>query len=375
MNSLLLLLCILAIFYYCYSLAAVKQFFSQPLDLDSDFHPPVTILKPICGLDWQIYDNLASFCKQDYPEYQIIFCLQDENDQGRDVINQIIADFPQINLSLVISDRRIGNNLKVSNLANAITEAKYPILLIADSDIRVGTNYLKTVIQPLRDPKVGVITCLYNSLAQGWLANFEALDIANTFVPKVVTAQKIREVNFAFGSTIVIRQEVLDKMGGFSAISDYLADDFQLGNLASKLGYQVVISHYLVEHLLADVSWTDFISRQIRWFRCIRVSDFPGYLGLLFTQGTAISLLFFWGKGVSPLSVTVLILTISIRLLMAWIIGVKILQDPVSSKFLWLVPLRDIVSFAIWCYGLLGNKIKWRGQQFKIVKDGKLFII
>ncbi len=369
---LLLILCLCAIWFYCYSIYAAIDFFGSPDPVEPDFHPCVTLLKPICGLDSDAYENLASFCQQDYPQYQIIFAVRDQHDPGVEVVKQIIDNFPSIDIQLVVNDRTIGTNLKVSNLANAAAVAKYSILLIADSDIRVGSDYLRRVIQPMRDPTVGVVTCLYRSLTQGWMARIEALWISTEFHPRVLVARKLEGIKFALGSTIVIQRSALEAIGGFLAIADYLADDFQLGNLPAQVGYKVVLSDYVVEHVLATASFSDLIQRQIRWACCQRVSRPWGYLGLIFTHGTATSLLLLMATGGSILGWTGLGITWTMRLLMAWVVGVRSLKDPTAKKFLWLVPLRDLMSFALWCYSFVGNVIEWRGQRLKLTKGGKL---
>lgn len=369
---LLLLLCLSAIWFYCYSIYAAIDFFGRPNPIDPDFHPPITILKPICELDSDAYENLASFCQQDYPEYQIIFGVRDRLDPSVEVVKKIINNFPDINIRLVVSDRTIGTNLKVSNLANAAAEAKYSILLIADSDIRVGPDYLRRVIQPMGDPTVGVVTCLYRSLPQGWMATIEALWISTEFHPGVLVARSLEGMKFALGSTIVIKKAVIEAIGGFLAIADYLADDFQLGNLPTQAGYKVVLSDYVVDHVLATQTLTDLIHRQIRWACCKRISRPWGYLGLIFTHGTATSLLFLIATKGSMLGWAVAGIILFTRLAMGWIVGVRSLKDPVAKKFLWLVPLRDLMSFALWCYSFIGNTIEWRGQRMKLTTGGKL---
>lgn len=370
-----LILCLSAIGYYCYSIYTAIEFFSHPIQIAPDFHPPISILKPICGFDSEAYENLASFCRQDYPEYQVIFCVREQQDPGVEVVKEIINDFPDIDIRLVVNDSTIGTNLKVSNLANAVAEAKYSILLIADSDIRVGSDYLKRVIQPMRDPTVGVVTCLYRSLTQSWTATIEALWISTEFHPSVLLARKLQGMKFALGSTIAIRKTVLEEIGGFLAIADYLADDFQLGNMPAQAGYKVVLSDYVVEHVLATGTLIDSIQRQTRWARCIRVSRPWGYLGLIFTHGTVISLLLLMATGGSILGWVVASITWSTRLTMGWVVGVRSLNDPVAKKYLWLVPLGDLISFALWCYSFVGNAIEWRGQRLRLEKGGKLVLL
>jgi ceramide glucosyltransferase len=265
--------------------------------------------------------------------------------------------------------------LKVSNLANAVIAAKYEILLIADSDIRVGPDYLQRVVQPLQDETVGVVTCLYRSSAQGIAASLEAIGTATDFHPGVLVSKQLEGIKFAFGSTIVIRKPALKKIGDFRAIADYLADDFQLGYLPAQAGYKVVLSDYVVEHRLARSTLIDSLNRQIRWTRCIRVSRPWGYVGLLFTFGTVSSLLLLLTTGGSVIGWTGLTITWLMRLLMGWWVGVKILKDPVAKKFFWVIPLWDLLYFVIWCWGFIGNTIEWRGQQLKLIKGGKLVAI
>ncbi|QIR41201.1 glycosyltransferase [Tolypothrix sp. PCC 7910] len=373
--ALLFILCLSAIFFYSFAIYAAIAFFHQPRDIDLEFHPPVSILKPICGVDRDAEKNLASFCQQDYPQYQIIFAVRDRQDPGIEVINKIIQQFPDVDIDLVICDRIIGANLKVSNLANAVTVAKHEILLIADSDIFVGKDYLQRVIQPFKDEKVGVVTCFYRSLAQGWVTILEAIGTACDFHPGVLVSNQLEGIKFAFGSTIVIRKQALAAMGEFEAIANHLADDFQLGYLPAQAGYQVVLSDYIVDHVLDDSSLADVIQRQIRWARCIRVSRPGGYVGLLFTFGTVNSLLFLLATGGSIFGWVVLAITWVMRSLMAWVVGVTMLNDQVAKQFFWVIPARDLFHFAIWCSGFVGSTVVWRGQKFKLSAGGKLVFL
>ena len=375
MYILLLIIYLSAVLFYCYGIYAAVVFHNSPRATDTNFHPCITILKPVCGLDSGTYDNLSSFCRQDYPDYQIIFAVRDRQDPIIEIVQKIIQEFPNLDISLIVSDRIIGANLKVSNLANAFTTAKHEILLIADSDIRVGTDYLSRVIQPLKDESVGVVTCLYRSSAQGWVATLEAIGTATDFHPSVLVSNHLEGIKFAFGSTIVIRKQVLTAIGGFAAIADYLADDFQLGHLPTQAGYKVVLSDYVVTHVLDTSTFADAIQRQIRWARCIRVSRPWGYLGLLFTYGTVISLLLLMVTKGSILGWIGLAIAWVMRLIMGGIVGGIVLDDPVTKKFFWMIPLYDILHFAIWCYGFVGGTIEWRGQKMKLIKGGKLMAI
>lgn len=329
-------------------------------------------MKPLCGIEINTYNNLASFCCQDYPQYQVIFSIRTATDPSVPIVRELMQAFPEVDISLVICDRTIGTNLKVSNLANAIEKAKHGILVLADCDILVRPHYLQQIVQPLSHPQVGVVTCLYNSWAKGWLAKFEALGIATYNHANVLAAHRLEGMHFAFGSTIVIRRLVLDQIGGFATLADYLADDFHLGHLPTQLGYQVVLSAHVVEHQLTTTSLSEFFHRQARWARCIRVERFWGYVGLLFTYGTISGLLFLWATQGSWLGWSVLAVTLITRWLMTAIIAIHYLQDQVAKTLWWLVPIRDLVNFGIWCYGLVGTTVEWRGYQYKLSKDGKL---
>lgn len=373
----LFILCLSAIGFYSYAIYAAITSFPR-YEIAQEFNPPVTILKPICGIDKDSYHNLASFCQQDYPNYQIIFAVLESGDPGIEIVKKIIYSFPDLDLKLIIGDRdeltpiKIGPNRKVQNLANAVTKAKYDILLIADSDIRVEKDYLQRVIQPLQDEKVGVVTCLYRSLAQGWVAILEAIGTATEFHAGVLVSKQLEGIKFALGSTIVIRKKVLEEIGGFTTVSDYLADDFQLGYLPTQAGYEVVLSDYIVEHILTKTTLEESLKRQIRWARGTRLSRPWGYLGLIFTYGIVTSLLLVIITGGSTFAWIVLATTWLTRLIGAWVIGVIILKDSQVRKFLWLVPIRDLISFGLWCYSFFGNQVEWRGKRIKLTKGGKI---
>ncbi len=373
--GLLFVLSLSAIAYYGYAIYAASQFFARSPTDDQGFHPPISILRPICGIDSKTYENLASFCQQDYPEYQIIFGVQDPQDPSMAVVRQLIKDFPKLDIQVTASFHSLGANRKVSNLAHALPKAKYDILLLADSDVYVQPDYLRRVIQPLRDPAVGVVTCLYRSLAQGWVTTLEALSTPTEFLPGVLVSTALEGIKFAMGQTIVIRRSVLEEIGGFAAIADYLADDFQLGFLPTQVGYTVVLSDYLINHVMPQSTIAESIHRQTRWLVGIRASRPWGYAGLIFTHGTVTSLLFLLATGGSILGWCVLSVAWTLRLTMAWFVGVRCLGDPVAQKLLWLVPLRDVASFMLWGYSFVGNTVEWRDRQFRLTRGGKLIAL
>ena len=373
--GLLLLLSLSAIAYYGYAIYAANKFFAHSPVYDEAFHPAVSILRPICGIDSKTYQNLASFCQQEYPEYQIIFGVQDPQDPSMEVVRQLIKDFANLDIQVTASLYTLGANRKVNNLAHAVNKAKYDILLLADSDVRVEPDYLRRVIQPLSDPAVGVVTCLYRSIAQGWVTTIEALSTPTEFLPGVLVSTALEGIKFAMGQTIVIRRSVLEEIGGFAAIADYLADDFQLGFLPTQAGYKVVLSDYLIDHVMPQSAIAESIHRQTRWLVGIRASRPWGYIGLIFTHGTVTSLLFLLATGGSVLGWSVLSVAWVMRLAMAWFVGIRCLGDPVAQKLFWLVPLRDGISFVLWGYSLIGNTVEWRDRQFRLTRSGKLIAL
>ena len=377
-----LILCLPATIYYGYGIYSAIAFFDNSTnlqDIDENslklaFYPPITILKPVCGLDHDAYQNFASFCTQSYPQYQIIFAVGDRLDPVINVIQQIIKDFPLVDIELVQSDRLIGTNYKISNLANALPKAKYEFLVLADSDVRVDSAYLHNLVQPLVNPEVGAVTCLYRPIMQGWVATLEAVGISTEYLASVLVANQLEGLKFALGPTIAMRKTVLKEIGGFEAIADYLADDYQIGYLTAKAGYKVVLSPYIINHLISTDNFQDFFNRQVRWAYCTKVSRPLGYLGLFFTQGTATSLIFLVLSGGSGWGWLALAIAWTSRMVLAWVVGVWGLKDSSASKFLWLVPIRDLLSFGIWIYSWFSNTMNWRGRELQLSSEGKLIL-
>lgn len=343
-----------------------------------DFSPRLTVLKPLCGADAATYSNLLSFCQQDYPDYQIIFAVLSAADPCIEVVQRLIRQFPERDLQLVISNGAVGPNSKIDNLINAARSAKHSLWVIADSDIRVGSDYLQQIVQPFRYPGVGIVTCPYRSQAKGWVATLEALGAATELHPGILMARRIEGVHFALGSTVAIRQDLLTQLGGFEIIADDLADDFQFGRLPATLGYRVVLSNYVVEHELTAHSTWEALQRQIRQARGMCVSRPGSYMGQIITSGTVASLLLGLLGG-SIWNWTLLALVWLARLALAWVVGSLCLQDRSTQRYWWLLPIYDLISFSIrlsiWGCALVGHgvgQMAWRGQRFRFLSDGKV---
>jgi ceramide glucosyltransferase len=368
----LLGICVLGNVYYGFAIFAARDFLSKREALDPDFHPGISILKPIRGLDPEAYRNLASFFRQDYPDYEVIFGAESEADPAVAVVREILHDFPDVRARLAFFSRPAAGSPKVANLANSAAHASHDLLLISDADIRVGPDHLRSIVAPLKDPSVGVVTCLYRSEGRGLPGRMVALSLSTEFQRNALVARKVEGISFAMGSGILLRREVLDRIGGFPAVADYLADDFLLGNLPTRNGYRVEFARDVVDHRLGTRTLMDLLDHQLRWNRGIRVSRPGGYAGLVFTHGAALGLLFLLIEKGSLLGWSIFGISLAMRLLSAWFISGRLLEDRATRRFFWLIPLADVMSFFLWIGGMFGSTIFWRGQRFHLGKNGQL---
>lgn len=337
------------------------------------FTPPVSIMIPLRGADFKAYQNYERLCRQQYPDYQIVFGVQDGNDSAVPIIRQLISKFPERNIDLVISAQSHGQNAKISNLQNMLSAVRHDHIVIVDSDIRVGPEYLKTIIAPLEESAVGLATCLYRAAeTPDFGARLEAVGISSEFAAGVLMAWMIEGVRFALGSTMATTRKQLERIGGFPALADYLADDFMLGNLVARSGYEVRLSDHVVETAMQPAGLSGMIRHQMRWARSTRISRPLGYLGLIFTYGTAVATVLTIVDGFSSRSLWLLAVTLIVRMSMAILIGVYWLGDRILLRNLWLVPIRDLLSFSIWVLSWVGRRVEWRGRFFEVAKDGKM---
>ena len=338
------------------------------------FRPPVTILKPLCGLDAGLYENLRSFCVQDYPGYQVVFGVREAADPAVPVVRRLIEELPQVDISLVVDGTVIGPNLKVSNLANMVRAAKHPYLAIADSDMRVDQGYLASVVAPLEDTAVGAVTCLYSGVPTGGLpSRLAGLMINGWFLPSVLVSAALGRLRFALGATIALRRELLDRIGGFAALSHRLADDQMLGRLVSDFGYRVVLSGYVVENVVHEPSLAAFFRHELRWARTIRIAEPLGYAFSFLMYGVPLSMIgavlleaaLGWGLA----GLVAIALAIVLRLWMHAAVCRK-LGLTMGGRALWLVPLCDVLRLLIWAAGFLGRRIDWRDRRFTVNTKG-----
>jgi ceramide glucosyltransferase len=374
------LLSIVANVFYLLSMLAGYRFFSSGENGEenraSEALPPVTIMIPLRGVDFGAYRNYASFCKQAYPEFQIVFGVQDAADPAVPLVKRLAADFPQCDIEVVVCAGSHGQNAKVSNLQNMLPRVKHEYIVIVDSDIRVGQEYLKNVVRPLANPKVGLVTCLYRAAeTPDFGARLEAIAITGEVAAGVLMARMFEGgIKFALGATMATTRAKLDEIGGFAVLADYLADDFMLGKLISHCRYEVRLSRYVVETAMAPTGFMGMVRHQMRWARSTRASRPLGYFGLIVTYGTAMAVLTTIADGASQASLMLLGTTLAIRMAMAWLIGVHWLGDRILRRDLWLVPVRDLLSLVVWMLGLVGRKVEWRGRWLEVARGGKIVL-
>jgi ceramide glucosyltransferase len=367
-SGIMLGLTVAGIFYYLAAAYAALRFAKHKVRTSIPFEPPVTIVKPLYGVEANTYEALESFCVQNYPCFQIIFSVRSAVDPAVALVHQLIHNHPLLDLSLVVSDHTWGANNKVNNMANALIGAKYPIYVFADSDVWVRPDYLTSILQPLQDARVGLVTTMYRTRPIGWIAAFEALATSTEFFPSVLLARQLEGMAFAFGATVAIRREVLDSFGGLPLISNYLADDFKIGECTAKAGYKVILSGYVVDHALTTRSLQSLVLHQLRWARGNRFSRPWGTFGLLFTYGSISSLVYLLLTHGSDLALLLFLVSWVLRYALGWAVGVRLLRDEPASRLLWLV--RDLVSFLIWSASWFGSEVEWNTRRFKLSRGG-----
>jgi len=362
-----------ALVYYLVCVHAARRFFSRPMTMPTVDKPAVSILIPLCGADFRAYENYASVCRQDYPVFQLVFGVMDPGDSSLAVIQKLKADFPDTDIELVVDAAVLGTNPKISNLHNMLRRARHEVLVLLDSDIRIQPGFLSRVAPHAVDPKVGLATCLYRgSGAPGTAARVEAVGITAEFAAGVLVAWLTEGMSFALGAAAATTRDKLAAIGGFEALADYLADDYMLGQLFRKAGYEVKLLPEVVETVLPRVSFARLLKHQVRWSRGIRTCRPGGHAGLIFTHGTVMALANWVVCGGSLPSTMLLTAVLGARLWMGWTVGVRHLGDALLARSFLLLPVRDLFSFLVWCVSLVGRRVEWRGRSYRIVQGGRI---
>jgi ceramide glucosyltransferase len=333
----------------------------------------VTILKPLRGVDPQMYESFRSHCVQDYPEYEIIFGVSEPDDPAVEAVHRLMREFPGCKIRLLVCPEVLGNNRKTSNLVQMLAFAQHDHILINDSDIYVTSDYLRRVMAPFARPQVGMVTCPYRGIAADTLGSkLESIGISTDFIAGVLVARQIEGgIHFALGSTLAMSRKALEAIGGLRPLVDYLADDFELGYRIAKAGYEVVLADIVVETHLPAYSFRGFFQHQMRWARSTRDSRRMGYVGLLLTFGLPWAIFAVLLAPLSWWSWTTLAAAAALRAAVALKVGVGVVHDRAVFRRLGLVPLRDLVAFGVWFASFADHTVHWRGEVF-ILEKGKI---
>ena len=334
--------------------------------------PPASVLKPLCGEDPGLYDNLASFCRQDYPAWQVVFGVQDPDDPAIAVVRRLMAEFLAADLTLVVEGGRRGGNLKVANLQNMLPAARHDLVVIADSDMRVAPDYLAAVAAPLADPATGLVTCLYRGLPSGgtW-SKLAALHVNHGFLPQALVADSLGANAGCFGATVALRRDTLAAIGGLAAIADALADDHALGAAVRRLGRKVALSPYIVDNIIAEPSLGALFRHELRWARTIRAVAPTGFLGSVVTQPMVLAIAA-TALGVLPHAAPAMLgAALLCRGLMVRMVDRALNLPPTP---LWLLPARDLLSFAVFIASFFTRTVAWRDRTFRIGPKGRLIL-
>jgi ceramide glucosyltransferase len=360
--------------YYLLVFYSSRLFFRSSKDGPSknvDFAPPISILKPVRGLDPEAYENYASFCRQDYPNYELIFCVGDFNDPAVPVLQKLMRDFPERRIRLLFGSGRSAINDKVAKLVRMVNEAENEFLVISDSDVRVEPNYLRTVVAPLRDPKVGCVTCFYVSIHDETLAqHLQSIGMYSDFYPGILVAQQLDGIKFTLGPTIVTTRAHLAAFGGYEAIENKPADDLLVGRLIAQQGLKVELLPYAVQTVPDYDSPRALFSKRLRWMTVMRHMRPWGHVGLAFTQGLpwclAVAMTHPAGIGLAYFGAY-----LGFRVAMTWLVGVWGLQQSGLWKKMPLIVVWDATAFVIWLLTFGRNSIRWRDVDYRI-REGML---
>ena len=371
----LLVLAVAPVIYYLIAIFAAAAFFrvkpGRYSEVTPESAPPISILKPIHGLDRETYENYASFCNQDYPEFEILLCVGDERDATVPVIEKIIADFPQRSIRLLIGSEPLGASDKVNKLCRMVREARHDTVIVSDSDVRVGPGFLRAVVRPFSDAKVGGVTCLYRGLTDGgFAADLEALGNSADFAPGVLVARLFGGLDFMLGAVMATTKKHLAEIGGFESLADYFCDDYELGNRIAARGYRVELSRFPVDIVYPRETIADAFRHQLRWNLSIRYSRPWGHLGLIFSNALP------WAALVGALvtwrvAAVYLAIALFFRIMLAISVGLRGMRDRLIRRDFWMLLLRDAFAFAVWMASFFPQRIHWRDRQFR-VRDKRL---
>ncbi|MGA8145107.1 MAG: glycosyltransferase [Candidatus Acidiferrales bacterium] len=338
---------------------------------NTEFLPPVSCLKPIKGLDVEAYENYASFCRQDYPEYEIVFCV-DSDDPAVPLLEKLVRDFPATKIRVLFGSGRDAINDKVARLVRLTNEAKYDLFVITDGDVRVRPDYLRAVVAPFRDPKVGAATCLYVSTrATTFLEELQSISMISDFFAGIIVAWEVDGVKFTLSQSIITTRKNISGFGGYQRIEDRPADDLYIGRLATEQGLEVKLLPYVVQTVADFQTLGELLYKRVRWMTVMRLMRPWGHFGLIFTWGLPWALMAVAVRPSIGVAAGYLGTYLVLRIAMTWAIGVWAMKQTGLWKKMALIPLWDALAFVIWLISFSRKTIRWRGIDY-FLREGRL---
>ena len=340
--------------------------------------PPVSVLKPVHGLEPALRENIESFFLQDYPDYEILIAAAEENDAALEVVREVCARYPRIPSRVLVTGEPPWPNPPAYAFHRMTAISQHEILVTSDSDVYVAPNYLREVVAPLLDKKNGLVTCLYRGKNIGgfWSA-LDAIGMSVEMTAGVLVANLLEGMKFALGPTIAVRKDALEKIGGYPAVGDYFSNDFAIGNFVAKAGYHVILSRHVIDHVVPHMTFRRMWERQVRWAKGTRYSRPKGHVGtgLIFAMPYGILGFVSAGSlGFPRLGMAMLGAALLNRLVECWIIGWKVVRDPQARKAAWLYPVRDIFGFVVWCASYLSRRTIWRDSRYQLLEGGRIVL-
>jgi ceramide glucosyltransferase len=363
------------VIYYLIALFSIWQFFRRPMTPGADnrsYTPPVSNLKPIRGLDPDAYENFASFCRQDYPDYELLFCVGEEDDPAVPVLQKLARDFPERSIRVLFGSGGTGANDKVLKLARLVGEAQHEVVVISDSDVRVQPDYLRTVVAPLADSKVGAVTCFYVAADdKNFTESLQSIGMFSDFYVGILVARQLDGVKFALGPTIATTRQRLAGFGGYEAIKNRPADDLLVGRLIAEQGFEVELLPYTILTVADYGSMGDLFHKRLRWIVVMRHLRPWGHFGLIFTLGLPWCLVAIAVQPTIGVALGYFGAYLAMRFAMTWMVGTWGLKHHALWKKLALIPVWDALAFCIWLTSFSRNSIRWRNVEYYI-RDGRL---
>lgn len=335
--------------------------------------PAVSVLKPVHGLEAQLRENIESFFRQDYPSFEILLAADEEDDAALQVVREVSARYPQVPCRILVTGKPPWPNPPAYCFYRMSEVAVHGILVTSDSDVEVAPDYLREVVTPMLDSKVGMVTCVYRGKnAAGFWSGLTAIGMSVEMTAGVLVANLLEGMKFGLGPTIAVKKEAVEKIGGYEVLGEYFANDFMIGNLIDKAGYQVVLSHHVIDHVVNQKTLGKVWENQLRWAKSTRYSRPWGHLGsgLIFAIPYGLlGLLAGLALGQPVLGGTFLTVAILNRVIESWLIGWGVVRDPVALKQFWMYPLRDLLGFAVWVASYTGASSVWRDSKYELRGD------